>query len=139
MKLKWRQFNSVCFITITLLLHSSAQTITASEDCMDSENIATLQGTCRSLWYRICETYRIMPGQRCFVETFSDAQITWYSNSIETVYWPYVEMAESGSSDGDTNPDPSVWTLVRRSSQTCSEESTFPETYESGMRLMARD
>ena len=83
---------------------------------MDSENIATLQGTCRSLWYRICETYRIMPGQRCFVETFSDAQITWYSNSIETVYWPYVEMAESGSSDGDTNPDPSVWTLVRRSS-----------------------
>ena len=141
MKLKMEQFNSVCFIALVLQLSGCAAFISSNDRCVDSEENVSFVDSCRSLWYKLCETYRISPGKSCYFETYSDASIQWFSDSVEVVYWPYVKMGENDESDdlGGGPPDGNVWQLNSDDAFKCAPETNFPEVYESDLRLLARN
>jgi hypothetical protein len=83
------KFASACLLAAIV----NGAEIIASNDCLADEESIVWLNACRSLWYKICDDYNIKGGQACFVETFGDAEIQWFSNSIEVSYWAYEEGA----------------------------------------------
>lgn len=104
---------------------------TTNRDCYEDDEVTHL-GDCRSLWYKICDSYEIAPTATCNFVTFGDASINWFSDSIEVFVWNYIMKA----SDDDTAGDSGSWSL--RQARTCQPESLANEVYTSEQRLQAR-
>ena len=88
-------------------------------------------GACRSLWYKICDSYEIGPLGTCNIETFGDASVNWFSDSLEIFVWNYIMKAD----DSDAG-DSESWSL--RQERSCQPESLANEVYTSEERLQAR-
>ena len=103
---------------------------TTSRNCYDDESVNHL-GDCRSLWYKICDNYEISGGATCNIETFGDAQLQWFSDSLEVFMWNYVMKINDDDSAGSGN-----WNL--RQARTCQQDSLGNSVYMSEQRVLAR-
>lgn len=57
--------------------------------CFEEQG-ATYEGSCRSIWYPMCDKFTLEPDGTCNVETAGDAKIQFYSSDIDTMIWNYV-------------------------------------------------
>merc|ERR1719469_1353311 len=79
---------------------------TTTRNCFEDDEV-THMGACRSLWYKICDSYEIAPLATCNIETFGDAPLNWFSDSIEVAMWNYIMKAD----DSDEAGDDATWSL----------------------------
>ena len=86
------------FIAIAALAAYANAAATTFNDCLAEEGTVWLQD-CRSLWYGICDNFVMLPESSCNVETFGDASINWFSDSIEVFVWNYIERYPDVTSD----------------------------------------
>lgn len=124
------------FIALASFAAYASAIATTSRNCNDDPEILH-EGSCRSLWYKSCDQFLIEPKATCNFETFSDAQISWFSDSIDVYVWNYVmkmpETLENGS------PDSSKWSLRQTPERSCQPESLGSSIYKSEQRLQARN
>jgi len=72
----------------------------------------------------------------CNVETYGDAMLTWFSDSIKVMYWPLVyniaddENADDSSEEWDRR-------RLRQSADECKPESLASSVYKSEKRLQS--
>lgn len=100
-------------IAFTALSTYANAAATTYNNCLNEEGVIHL-GACRSLWYKICDNYTILPAETCNVETFGDASIAWFSDSVKVYVWNYVERLKSMSSDS-SSPSSDNWQRLRQS------------------------
>jgi hypothetical protein len=98
-------------VAIAALAASANAAATTFNNCLLEEGSVHL-GACRSLWYKICDNYTLLPGETCNVETFGDASINWFSDSVKTFVWNYVER-DTSSSSSSSSPDSDTWGRLR--------------------------
>jgi len=126
------------FIAIASLAVYTNAAATTFNDCLLEEG-ATHIDSCRSLWYSICDNYTISGGESCNVETFGDASINWFSDSIDVFVWNYIMRAtESDGTESDAAPDSAQWGRLRQERE-CVPESLGSTLYSSEEKLMARN
>jgi hypothetical protein len=127
------------FVAITALAAYANAAATTFNNCLLEEGTLHL-GACRSLWYSICDNYTILGGQTCNVETFGDASLNFYSDSIEVYVWNYVNKLIETPTDDDSAPDSETWGRLRQDGEReCVAESLGNEFYLSEEKLQARN
>jgi hypothetical protein len=104
---------------------------TTTRDCYSDDSVLHLTD-CRSLWYAICDEYEIDGGATCNFETFGDAQLAWFSDSLEVFMWNYVMKVDDADNAGGDN-----WNL--RAGRTCQQDSLGNSVYKSEQRVLARN
>lgn len=70
----------------------------------------------------------------CNVETYGDAMVSWFSDSIDVLYWPLVYKTDDDSGAGHNEEE---WDRrrLRQSADECKPESLASKVYESEKRL----
>lgn len=126
------------FVTICALAAYANAAANTFNDCLSEEGSVWIQD-CRSLWYAICDNYYLLPGETCNVETFGDASINWFSDSIDVFVWRYIERYPDDVDESDFNTD--EWSRLRQDAppeRECLPESLGSELYESEQKLQAK-
>ena len=124
----------------TALLCATAYSATTTDNNCLMEQGTEYVENCRSLWYKICDTYNIGPEETCNVETFGDAAINWFSDSIDVFYWNYV--MKFPDEEAESSPNSEQWTLRQSDDEPlkrhCLPQSLGSSTYSSEKPLNTR-
>ena len=102
-------------------------TMTTTNDCdADGEGAENL-GSCKSLWYSMCNSYTLFAGASCNIVTWGDASLNWYSNDIQVSYWNLVE-TDLPEVDPNAEPDINAWERMRLMAGTEARPKCQPES-----------
>jgi len=131
------------FIAIAALAAYTNAAQSTFDNCLEEQGTVWLQD-CRSLWYGICDNYTLLPNANCNIETFGDASINWFSDSVEVFVWNYIE--RYNDVEGDDSPANSEeWGRLRQDDEEptrereCQAESLGNDIYHSEQKLQARN
>lgn len=124
------------FVLAAFLAAQVASVATTFNECFDYPEVQH-DDSCRSLWYKLCDRFMINPGATCNFVTYSDAQMQWYSDSIQVYVWNYIMKFPDSNDSG--SPDSNQWSLRQTPERECLPESLGNEKYYSESRLQARN
>lgn len=126
------------FVALALFAASASAVATTNNDCLLEQGSVHIDA-CRSLWFKICDNYTILPADTCNIETFGDASLSWFSDSVDVSVWNYVMRYTSEAATDDSAPNSDQWgRLLQDDTRECVPESLGSSVYSSLENMSTR-